>query len=287
MFKKSPLKSIFFLAGITLVSLFIASCGSKEEAAAGTSTADDFEKTTDTVSSEVRSNFDLIRVNIPKPSELTAKLAAAKIGYNKSVLLPSSKAGSFSSNYSKAIGMGVFSADLGHAAAYNQTQDAMEYLNQITKLSGDLGIVKAFDPEFAKDILASVSKPDTFQMKFDEAFDKAERNLRSNQRVAITVLMVTGGWVESLYLSVEGLSVNPTGGNTTTLYSDISIHCNAFSYVFELLEAYKTNADCAKLMKEMEPYKPTLLSFGKSGWGATGLPKLKETVTALRNKIVN
>ena len=271
-------------AGITVAGLFFSSCGGHEEDAA----LKDIEVTTDTVSSEVRINFDLIRVNIPPPAELTGKLSAAKINYNKSFLLSSGKSGSFSSNYQKAIGMGAFGADLGIAAAYNQPQDALEYLTQISKLAGDLGISSAFDPEFTKQLLSSISKPDTFQIMLDKAFEKAERNLRSNQRVATTVLLVAGGWVESLYISVEGLNINPTDPKVKTIYRDISNHCHTFEYIFQLLDAYKSNADCAKLIQDLEPAKAMLSSIGNNPkMGPDALPKLRETVSSLRNKITS
>ncbi len=271
-------------AGFAASSLFLSSCGGGDEA---DPSLVEVEQTTDTISSEVRVNFDLIRVNVPTPGKLNEHLSAAKINYNKGILLPSGKSGSYSSNYQKAIGLGAFGSDLGIAAAYNQPQDALEYLTQIGKLAGDLGIGSAFDPEFSKQLLGSISKPDTFQMMLDQAYDKAEKNLRSNQRVAIAVLMVAGGWVEGLYTSVEGLNSNPKGENTKAIYTDIAVHCGGFSYVFELLEAYKSNPDCQKLLQEMEPSKATLLGYGKVGWGADGLPKLRETITALRNKITS
>lgn len=97
--------------------------------------------------------------------------------------------------------------------------------------------------------------------------------------------MVAGGWVEGLYTSIEELNTNPTGANTKGIYSDISVHCYAFTYVFQLLDAYKSNADCAKLLQEMQPAKATLMSFGKGGWSSADLPKLREAVASLRNKI--
>lgn len=288
MFRKFP--TIRFIpmaigtAGIAAITLLFSSCGGHEEDTA----LKDVEVTTDTVSSEVRVNFDLVRVNIPKPAELTRKLSAAKINYNKSFLLPSVKGGSFSSNYQKAIGMGSFGADLGIAAAHNQPQDAFEYLTQLSKLAGDLGISSAFDPEFVKQLLSSVSKPDTFQLMLDKAFEKAERNLRSNQRVATTILLIAGGWVESLYISVEALSTNPTSPETKPIYFDISTHCHAFKYIFELLDTYKSNADCAKLIQDLEPAKAVLTSAGNNPkMGHDALPKIRETVTALRNKITS
>lgn len=282
MFRKFSIIHLTFVAGIAAASLLFSSCGGSEE----DPTLKDIEVTTDTVSSEVRVNFDLVRINIPHPAELTSKLSAAKISYNKSFLLSSSKGGSFSSNYQKAIGMGAFGADLGISAANNQPQDALEYLGQMGKLAGDLGISSAFDPEFSKELLSKISKPDTFQLMLDKAFEKAERNLRSNQRVATTVLMIAGGWVESLYISVEALSTNPNAANAKPIYFDISTHCFAFKYIFELLDAYKSNADCAKLIQDLEPAKAVLTSAGSNPkMGPEALPKIRETVTALRNKI--
>src|ERR1051326_5187215 len=125
MFRKHSPVSFSFVAIIAATSFVFSSCGGNKEEE-GNTEYKDVEQTTDTISSQVRVDFDLIRVNIPQPMELTKKLNAAKIPYNKSILLSSGKTGSFSSNYSKAIGMGAFGADLGIAAAYNNSQDALE-----------------------------------------------------------------------------------------------------------------------------------------------------------------
>jgi len=273
-------KKIFMLACIP--ASVLTSCGGDD------GTIKDIEITTDTISSEVRVNFDLLRVNIPPPGTLTNKLSAAGISYNKSHLNPSGKAGSYTTNYQKAIGLGVYGADLGFAASYNQPQDALEYLGQMGKLAGDLGISNAFDHEFSQELIKNVGKPDTFQLMLDKAFDKAERNLRSNQRVAVSVLMVAGGWVEGLYLAVEGLNTNPKDPKAKDVYTDIHVHCHAFDYVFKLLEEYKGNPDCAKLLQEMEPSRTQLVAIGKNPKiGADELPKIRETVLNLRNKVVS
>src|ERR1051325_10533274 len=94
--KNSP---CFYLTSCVAVSaLFFASCGGGGEHNEANEFTD-VEQTTDTISSEVRVNFDLIRVNIPKPGDLMQKLSAAKIPYNKGLLLSSGKTGSYSSNY--------------------------------------------------------------------------------------------------------------------------------------------------------------------------------------------
>jgi hypothetical protein len=283
MIQSSPLIRSIAVTGIALLFILITSCGEKPEDLSGIT---DFEITKDTIKSETRVNFDLIRVNIPSPGIMAKKLSAAKVSYNKNFLLSTGKRSNFVSNYQKAIGMGAFGADIGLASANNQTQDALDCLDAAGKLAAELGISNAFDPELSKKILSNINKPDTIQHLLDDAFDKAERNLRSNQRVATSVLIVAAGWVEGLYTSVESVNSNTGGGdNTKKIYDDISAHCHAFEYVFQLLDEYKSNADCAKLLQELEPVKTTLLTYGKSGCDADTLPKLREAVTALRNKI--
>jgi len=273
------------VTGAVFLSMFLSSCGEKPDEL---SDLKDFEVTKDTIKSETRINFDLVRVNIPSPGILSKKLSAAKIVYNKNFLLSTGKRSGYVTNYQKAIGVGAFGADIGMAAAHNQTQDALDDLDAVGKLAVELGINNAFDPTLSKKILANINKPDTIQLMLDKAFDKAERNLRSNQRVAASVLMVAGGWVEGLYTAIESVNAHSEGGeNTKVIYNDISVHCHAFEYVFQLLYAYKSNADCAKLLQELEPAKATLLTYGKTGWDSDTLPKLRETVTALRNKVIS
>src|ERR1035437_7207388 len=284
MFRKIPIHSPVF-TGVVFLSLFLSSCGEKPEEL---SDLTDFEVTKDTIKSETRVNFDLVRVNIPSPGIVAKKLSAAKIGYNKDFLLSAGKRANYSTSYQKAIGVGAFGADIGMAVAQNQAQDALDDLDAVCKLSVELGISNAFDPGFSKKILANINKPDTLQAMLDKAFDKAERNLRSNQRVAASVLMVAGGWVEGLYTAIESVNAHSDGGeNTKVIYNEISIHCHASEYVFQLLHQYKNNADCAKLLQEMEPAKETLLTYGKTGWGSDTLPKLRETVISLRNKMIS
>lgn len=281
MIKNITISGYAFL--ILLSSSLIISCGGGGRE--GSAVSEDVEVTKDTVTSVARTNFDLIRVNIPSPGELSKKLAASKIAYNKGFLLSPGSAGGFSSNYQKAIGLGAMASDLGFAADYHQKQDAMEYLDQIRKLTVDLGISNAFDVEFSKKLLEKIGSPDTFQLMFDDAFDKAERNLRSNQRVSTTVLIIAGGWVEGLFTTLESIRTNEKGVEQN-VYDQIASHCHGFTYVFELLDAYKSTPDCAKFLSEIEPFRSTLLSYGSRKWDKTDLANLSNVVSQLRKKVI-
>src|SRR5687767_8922170 len=138
MLKKSHL--VFLSA-----TFFLISCGEekKEEVL-------DEEVTTDTLSIDTKASLGGIRVSIPSPLEVTAEIANAGFNYDKGILNPSSKASGYSTNAQKALNLGVYGADLGYITVYNQSQDLLEYLKQISKLASDLGISNAFDEEMVK-----------------------------------------------------------------------------------------------------------------------------------------
>src|SRR5438132_17066 len=132
--------SILFSAAIMSLTLF--SCGSKGNGEGGGGL--DREETKDTIKKDVQIDLQVMKSKVPSPADLGKKFSAAGLSYNKSALLSSGKASSYSNRYSQSLGVGAYGADLGFACAYNQSQDALEYLNAIGKLAQDLGVASAF-----------------------------------------------------------------------------------------------------------------------------------------------
>jgi hypothetical protein len=278
-------KMLYLLPAAVLVNL-LYSCGPKEE-----EKPLDMEITTDTMSADVRQQIHLIRINIPSPNDLSMKLAGAGLNFNSSMLNPASKGSSYSGTYKQALALGVYGADLGYACSYKQQQEALGFLGQIGMLAKAVNVESAFDPEFSKRLIQNVNAgKDTVMQMVDSAYAKAERNLRSNQRVATAAIMIAGGWVEGLYLAVEaaGGAKDTKKPQVKDLYHQIYKHSYSFEYVFKLLEQFPKNADCTKLMDEMKDAKPVLYEYGrKPEITPEELPKLRESITALRNKIVS
>jgi hypothetical protein len=274
------LKTLTVLAAA--IALVLMSCGAAEQNEFLT----DREDTKDTVKGEVLADMATIRAKIPQPSVLGKKFAAAGLSYNKSSMLSSSKASGFSGNYGKAMGLGAFGADLGFACAYNQTQDALEYLNGLSKLANDLGIGSSFDPEFVKQLLSSLGKSDTLDMMINKAYDKAERNMQSNQRTQLAVLMICGGWIEGIYVAAENINIKKDDPKAKGLYHDLYEHAYTVNYIKELLTAYKGNADIDKFAAELKPFEPAFNAANKPTFGPADLDALRKAITDLRSKVL-
>ena len=272
---------------IVVISTALFACGGSKEEHGGPV---DEEVTTDTLSAEVRTNMNIIRVSIPSPLLVTKQIAKAGYNYNKGILNPSSKSSGYSTKLQAAANLGVYGADLGYTAGYNQSQDVLEYVAQIGKLAKNVGVEAAFDQGFGKSLNDNIGKEDTLESVIEGAYEKAERNMKSNARVSSASIMIAGGWVEGLYIATEAISSTSSGKDSTNteLFHTVFNHVYAYSYVINLLSQFKTDADCAKMLEELKPLASTLGPYAKMPkMKKADIIKIKEYITPVRNKIVN
>ena len=268
-----------------LLSFIFTSCGEAPK-----EVVIDREITTDTLKAKVTSGLGSISANIPSPLDLTSEISGAGFNYNKGLLNSTSKASNYSTNYKKALNLGVYGADLGYVTGFKQSQDAYEYLNSIGKLSEDVGISSAFDQEMIKAIVESMSKEDTTSQTaslIKEAFQKAERNLRSHERVTTASLMITGGWIEGLHIATQVIGDTPKNEKNGALYQRVWSQIYSFTYILDLLNEYKSNPDCAKLLEELKDFEQVVGQFSKKpNLNNSDISIIREKITVARNQIV-
>jgi hypothetical protein len=267
------------LSSASLSALLLSSCGPDKVEVR------DEQITTDTLKKQVVADVNLIRANIPSPSVISKNFNKAGYTYMKNLLNPSSKGSGYSSKYQAALGLGAYGADLSYIGSYGQNGDAAEYLGQLGKLSQQLKIESAFDPAFIQRM--SNAKGDSINQMTDEVFDKAERNLRSNDRMATAALVIAGGWVEGLHVAVDAISTKPKDAKNADLYHDIYVHVYSFQYVKDLLQQYDKDADCKKLLDDLKPFEPVIANYGNmTTLSDKEMPALKDAITTLRNKLL-
>jgi len=273
------------LCGLCSLTFLLTSCkgGHKEVAL-------DEEITTDTLSEGVKSSMESISVNIPSPMEVTGEIAGAGISFNNSIINPTSKASSYSTNYQKALNLGIYGSDLGYVTGFKQMQDALGYIGTVKKLAEEVGVASAYDEEAIKKIVDNMSKTEDSTSNTEElikeVYQKAERNLRSQQRVEVTGLVVAGGWIEGLYVATQAVGTVQRNEKNEKLYTRIWNQAYSFQYVSQLLKENQKNPDFAKLIEELKDVETLCKSMEKRPkiYNAEIL-QLKDKITIVRNKI--
>lgn len=193
-----------FIALTIAVSLF-SSC---KETKSDDENKEDLVETTDTVRSVVNVGGELF--SVPSPIQTAILIQKSGVPYDKSVLSTSSKVNTYSTDYSRAINLGVYGADLGYVSLYNQTQDALGYLGSIKQLSDKLGISAAFDGPTMERIKNNITNKDSMMVLVGIAYRASDAYLKNNQRREVSSLILTGGWIEGMYFSLAAYKAKPS-----------------------------------------------------------------------------
>ena len=147
--------------------------------------------------------------SFPSPVEVSAIIQDMKVPYTPKYLFNADYADNFETSFKKALGLGVYCADLGYLNVYNKTGDVIQYLMAIRKLSEQLQIGQFFDFAALKRIATSSDNLDSLLITSVQSYFSMDAYLRQNDRSDISALMVTGVWSESLYLACEVYSNKP------------------------------------------------------------------------------
>jgi hypothetical protein len=139
--------------------------------------------------------------SIPSPLEISQLIKEVSTEYNVSNLNQHSSVNNYNTSYRQALNLGVYSTDLGYCNLYNKNQDILNYLNSVKKLANDLGIGQYFDYETIKRLANSKDNIDSLLNMTQKNFERINTHLREEKREYQSILILSGGWVEAVYLT--------------------------------------------------------------------------------------
>ena len=108
--------------------------------------------------------------------------------------------GKYSDMRQKAMNFGIYSADLAYASSYDFGTLNLEYLNLIKKMGEEMDISGAFDKTVFEQASKNIDNNDSIMKISNGLYFKAYSYLEENERGTTLGHIVTGAWIESLYL---------------------------------------------------------------------------------------
>ncbi|MBN1131767.1 MAG: hypothetical protein JXR52_07710 [Bacteroidales bacterium] len=147
--------------------------------------------------------MDEIIQNIASPIEVAALINALNIPFSKSYLAVPENLSSSTTSYEMAYSLGALSADLGYLNMYEKTGSAVNYLSAINRLAEALQVGQFFDFPTLKRLATSSGNLDSLVFLSMNSFNRMDDYLRETDRSNLSALMVSGVWIEGLYLSTQ------------------------------------------------------------------------------------
>lgn len=239
------------LFALLVVSLLIFGCKSGGDRTSG----DEFAVPEDVVnegvleiSEEVMQ--DIVQ-NISSPVEMAALVKSLNADFSGKYLAPTNNVDELTTSFQQAFQLGVYAADLGYLNIYNKTNSVLEYITAIKTLADAVRVGQFFDFTTLKRLAQSNQNLDSLMYISVHSFNQMDKYLRTDKRSDLSTLMVTGVWIEGLYLATQVAKADPHPelaeriGEQKIIMGDLML----------ILENYKSDKQFAKLIEELNVLK--------------------------------
>jgi len=147
--------------------------------------------------------------NISSPVEIANLLQMLEVPFSQNYLATSLDADKQSTNFDKALKLGILGADLGYLNMYEKTGSSLDVLSSIRKLAEDIKVGQFFDFESIKRLSQNKSNLDSLLFISIDSYTQIDNYLRGNDRGQLSTLMIIGVWIEGQYLATQVVSQFP------------------------------------------------------------------------------
>ncbi|HET9486581.1 MAG TPA: hypothetical protein VFO54_04065 [Chryseosolibacter sp.] len=256
------------IAGLFLGLSMACSSGNKSEEQAFAEALENTDPGGEAISLEVSE----ILQRIPSPLEISVILKESGKKYNAAFLNSPDNLSLYNTNYKRALNLGIYGTDLGYTNIYEQTQDGIRYMSSIKDLANELNIGQFFEMETIGRLVSNSNNLDSLLLITTQNFNAINHYLQTENRSHLSVLFLTGGWLEALHITCEVAKGNP--GNAQ-LQETIGEQKIILDNILHLLSFYKEDPNMASLLADLEGLKR---SFDKVVITTTYKPSTFEVV---------
>jgi len=179
--------------------IFLVSCGDGEK-------SEDLMSEEETnIPSIEESKFNAQNVfnTLPDRKTVMQLIEQNKIEYDPDLLNDPKAVGKYVVEVIKAVNLGIYGSDLSISSSFDQTQESMVFLKCVNVLAGHLGVNSAFDQRMFERIDANEANKDSILEIVTAAFRKVDEILKYNNRPATSAVILSGCWIEGLYVSCQ------------------------------------------------------------------------------------
>lgn len=237
------------IAGLLLVVFGACSSGNKSEDQAFADALESTEIETQVISGEVNEILN----RIPSPLEVSVLLKSSGKKYNAAFLNSPDNLSRYNTNYKRALNLGIYGTDLGYTNIYEQSQDGIKYMSTIKDIANDLNIGQFFEMETIGRLVSNSNNLDSLLLITTQNFNTINQYLQSQNRSHLSVLFLTGGWLEALHITCEVARANP---DNAQIHETIGGQKIILENILHLLSFYKEHdPNMAALLADLEVLK--------------------------------
>ena len=142
---------------------------------------------------------------LPTPIEMSFLIKNSGIVWNANLLNNPAVASKYLTNQKMALNFGVYMTDLTYAGLFEQSQAALRFKMAIQQLSEGLGLQAAINANTMRLLEDNINDKDEMMRIISDAYSTCMATLNESERFSLSLTILAGGWVESMYISTSSL----------------------------------------------------------------------------------
>lgn len=175
-----------------------------------------------------------VTYSLPSPLQIASIFKKSGLKYKAGITSELKDPAKYTSNLSKALNLGVYSADLSYAVLNKQNQEAMNYMKLSRQLADNLGMGTVFDQgNLSKRFEKNLNNEDSLAYIIAELQMVTDMYLDENDQQQITSIVFSGAWVESMYIGSKVYEK----GKDKSLNSKLAEQMTILSSIIKALQA--------------------------------------------------
>lgn len=217
--------------------------------------SDDTETEEEILMDEVNQLPKAMQINerlfsIPSPVQVSLMVKEKDFLFDPAMLNETRNMQKYLLSIEKALAFGVYGTDVGYLNIYEKFNEADAYYQVLRVLAKDLGVSNFLDEETKKSLEKNRTNRDSLLKITSKVFLKTDAFLMEASRNEIAVLILTGGWIEGLYIMTQ---LPQFADKDNDLVTRVAEQKYPLENIVELLRPYynKYNADFDKLLEEL------------------------------------
>ncbi len=270
--KRNFFPSLVIVMAVSIV--FLAGCGGGTKDQKANEAAADSIKQELTLTPEAKNSL----YELPTPFEVTDTLKQAEAGYIFDITNPIENVGKYMTEKSKAINLGIYSADLAYSATYNHIDNTNKFLGCTRQLADELGIAGVYQPNLLDKVKEFNNNKDSLVALVSSIFIATNDFLSKNNRNQVAVYIVSGAFLEGLYLAS---SLNIVAKDNTKISEVIFQQADNYGKMMIILDLYQNDENMKSVYEEMFKLKTVFTYFVQE----PGKPLAKEKAFEINDLI--
>jgi hypothetical protein len=220
---------------------------------------------------------------VPTPIKVATTIKQSGSTFDAAMLNPPSKVRDYLDAQKRALNMGVYSADMAYANEFGRRQDALKCFSAVRKLAEGMGVANVFSKELQDRVTANENRRDSLETIFSQIYKSLQDKLTAQKKPSELALMITGGWVESMYLALGVAKTKPT----PELIGLISEQSQSLASLLDILKLHKTEPAFATIYPALEALQVVLkTSDTQSQLTPEQIRKFELALSGIRSGIV-